>query len=299
MNANPADTHSPHLDLDDLLAEVSGQAITDRAQEHLAVCKHCRAEANRWALVAGGVRVLTAGAPEVPLSARPRRAGPNVLSGPRRRTLLAASAAAALVLIGGTSYGVSAALTGHAPGTDRTGAKAAVLTAVNGCAGLEQADGTLQQVNGTSLGIKTASGQQVLGAAERYHRRGVSYRVRPQLQRHYRSHGRQRRDAADRQRPSADATRNRRSPGDGIGRERRWLHRRHLHRHPGSGDHLKRHARPPIPRQPEPAAARRQHHRCRPRRTGRDTDGSSGPATPAGMARQAGGQGGLLPRLDR
>ena len=36
-----------------------------------------------------------------------------------------------------------------------------VLTAVSGCAGLEQASGTLEQVNGSSLVIKTASGQQV------------------------------------------------------------------------------------------------------------------------------------------
>ncbi|HUC21367.1 MAG TPA: hypothetical protein VMA73_01545 [Streptosporangiaceae bacterium] len=160
MNANPAGTHSPHLDLDDLLAKVSGQAIGDRAREHLATCEHCRAEANRWSLVAGGVRSLAAAAPEVAQPARPRQTGPQVLAG-RRRTMLAAGAAAALVLIGGASYGVSAALAGHAPGTARTGTKAAALMAVSGCASLEQADGTLEQVNGTSLVIKTASGQPV------------------------------------------------------------------------------------------------------------------------------------------
>ena len=53
MNAGPADTH---LDLGDLIAEVTGQAVDDRAREHLARCEHCRAEANRWDLVAGGGR---------------------------------------------------------------------------------------------------------------------------------------------------------------------------------------------------------------------------------------------------
>jgi len=161
MNTDAADTHSPHLDLDDLLTEASGQAISDRAQEHLAICWHCRAEANRWNLVAGGVRALAAAAPESAPPARPWQMGPRVLAGPKRPATLAASAAAALVLIGGASYGMSAALSGHAPGTARTGTKTAALTAVSGCAGLEQADGTLEQVNGTSLAIKTASGQPV------------------------------------------------------------------------------------------------------------------------------------------
>ena len=149
------------LELDDLLAEVNGQAIGDRAQEHLATCEHCRAEAGRWALVAGGVRALAAVAPEPARPAQPWKTGPQVLEGPGRRSLLAASAAAALVLIGGASYAVSTALTGHAPAAVRTGTKTAALTAVSGCASLEQADGTLEQVNGTSLVIKTASGQPV------------------------------------------------------------------------------------------------------------------------------------------
>ena len=41
------------------------------------------------------------------------------------------------------------------PGTETA------LTAVTGCTQLEQADGTLEQVNGSSLVIKTASGQPV------------------------------------------------------------------------------------------------------------------------------------------
>ena len=36
-----------------------------------------------------------------------------------------------------------------------------ILTAVTGCARLEQANGTLERVNGNSVVIKTASGQLV------------------------------------------------------------------------------------------------------------------------------------------
>ena len=49
MNAN-----STHLDLEDLIDEVNGQAIGDRAREHLAGCEQCQLEANRWNLVADG-----------------------------------------------------------------------------------------------------------------------------------------------------------------------------------------------------------------------------------------------------
>jgi hypothetical protein len=73
--------------------------------------------------------------------------------------VLAASAAAALVLLGAIGYGASSFI--HITfGTAGTGAET-VLTAVNGCAGLEQAAGTLEQVTGSSLVIKTASGQPV------------------------------------------------------------------------------------------------------------------------------------------
>jgi len=153
MNAGHADTRSPHLDLGDLIAEVNGQAIDDRAREHLTRCEHCRAEVNRWDLVAGGVRGLAAAAPEVAQPARPRLTRPGVLAGPRRRTVLAASAAAAVVLLGAAGYAATTALTRHASGT--------VLTSVGGCATLRQAQGTLEQVNGASLVIKTASGQPV------------------------------------------------------------------------------------------------------------------------------------------
>jgi hypothetical protein len=153
MNTSPADTRSPHLDLADLIAEVTGQPVDDQAREHLRHCEHCRTEANRWDLVAGGVRGLAAAAPEVAPTGRPRHTRPRVLAGPRRRTVLAASAAAALVLLAGAGYGAATALSRHASGT--------VLTAVGGCATLRQAEGTLERVTGTSLVVKTASGQPV------------------------------------------------------------------------------------------------------------------------------------------
>ena len=70
--------------------------------------------------------------------------------------LVAGSAAAALVLLVGIGV-----LTGvvHVQ-LSGTGTET-VLTAVTGCTQLEQADGTLEQVNGSSLVIKTASGQPV------------------------------------------------------------------------------------------------------------------------------------------
>jgi hypothetical protein len=172
-----ADLHSPHLDLGDLIAEAAGQPIGDRAQEHLAACEHCQLEANRWNLVADGVRGLAAAVPEaatipeagavpeaaavpeVAQPARPRRIGQRAAKGPWRRAMLVAgSAAAALVLLVGigavTGYvHVHVDLPGHG--------NHAALTAVTGCTQLEQADGTLAQVTGNSLVIKVASGQPV------------------------------------------------------------------------------------------------------------------------------------------
>jgi hypothetical protein len=155
MNTRPADTRSPHLDLEDLIAEVTGRAIAAQAREHLAGCEHCRAEANRWDLVAGGVRGLAAGVSAPARPPQPAQPGPTrlgVLAGPRRRTVLAASAAAALVLLAAAGYGAATALARHPSGT--------VLTAVGGCPALTQAQGTLEQVKGTSLVIGTASGQR-------------------------------------------------------------------------------------------------------------------------------------------
>ena len=82
MNADPADTRYPHLDLGDLIAGAAGQPIGDRAREHLAGCEHCRLEATRWNLVADGVRGLAAAAPGTAQPARPRRTGSGSWRGP-------------------------------------------------------------------------------------------------------------------------------------------------------------------------------------------------------------------------
>ncbi len=80
MNADPAGTRYPHLDLGDLIAGAAGQPVGDRAREHLAGCEHCQREANRWTLVADGVRSLAAAStrnsPARPAAAHPAaRAG--------------------------------------------------------------------------------------------------------------------------------------------------------------------------------------------------------------------------------
>jgi len=159
MNADSADTRSPHLDLEDLIAEVTGQPIGGRAREHLASCAHCQLEANRWNLVADGVRGLAADAPEAPQHARPRDTRRRALPRPVRHGLLAVGSAAAalvlLVVIGSAAGVVDVHFGGGGGGTQTT------LTAVTGCAQLEQANGTLERVNGNSVVIKAASGQLV------------------------------------------------------------------------------------------------------------------------------------------
>jgi Domain of unknown function (DUF5666) len=157
MNADPTGTRSPHLDLGNLIAGAAGQPIGDRDGEHLAGCEHCQREANRWNLVAGGVRGLAAAAAETAQPGQPRRTRRRVLAGPWRRVMLVAgSAAAALVLLVGlgevTGY-VHVHLSG--PGTETA------LTAVTGCSQIQLAAGTLEQVNGSSLVIKAASGRPV------------------------------------------------------------------------------------------------------------------------------------------
>jgi hypothetical protein len=156
MNADSADTCYPHLDLRDLIAGAAGQPVSDRAHEHLASCERCEREANRWNLVADGIRGLAADAPEAvqQLRRQTKRHGPAPAW--RRAMLAAGSAAAALVLlvgVGELAGVVHVSLSG--PG------RATVLTAVTGCSQLRQADGTLEHVVGTSLVIKAASGQPV------------------------------------------------------------------------------------------------------------------------------------------
>jgi hypothetical protein len=157
MNTDPADTRSPHLDLGDLIADVTGKPVAGRAREHLASCAHCQLEANRWNLVADGIRGLAADAREAPQPARPRHTRRRVLPRPVRHAMLAVGSAAAalvlLVVIGSALGVVHVHFSGG--GTETT------LTAVTGCAQLEQANGTLERVNGSSVVIKAASGQLV------------------------------------------------------------------------------------------------------------------------------------------
>lgn len=157
MNTDHADTRYPHLDLGNLIAGAAGQPVSDRAKEHLAGCEHCQREANRWNLVADGVRGLAAAAPETAQPARPGRTRRQVLAGPWRQAMLVAgSAAAALVLLVGIGV-----VTGVAHVHFGNNGTETVLTAVSGCSQLEQADGTLEQVNGSSLVMKAAGGQPV------------------------------------------------------------------------------------------------------------------------------------------
>src|ERR1700733_1009767 len=150
-------TDFPHLDLAYLIGEATGHEADAGALEHLAGCAGCRAEADRWNLVAAGVRDLAAATPEMAPPARPRR---PMLADPRRRNMLAAGAAAALVVLGGAGYG-TATLTGHPAATSLTGDGSVFLAAVQGCAGLKMATGTLARVNGDSLVIETPSGRPV------------------------------------------------------------------------------------------------------------------------------------------
>jgi hypothetical protein len=157
MNADPTGTQYPHLDLEDLVAGAAGQPLGDRAREHLASCEHCQREANRWNLVAEGVRGLAAAAPETAQPGRPRRTGQRVLASPWRRAILVVgSVAAALVLLVGLGE-----VTGFVHVHLSSPGSGTALTAVTGCSQIEQVDGTLDQVNGNSLLIKTVGGQPV------------------------------------------------------------------------------------------------------------------------------------------
>ena len=163
MNAN-----STHLDLEDLVAEVTGQAIDAQAAEHLAGCAPCQLEAKRWNLVAGGIRELAAdpglvpGSGLVPAPARPPRKRRRGLADPWERTLLVLGsvAAAFALLVGiGTAAGVVHV---HFGGSGTTpGSSGTTLTAVSGCAQLAQVSGTLERVSGASAVIRTASDQLV------------------------------------------------------------------------------------------------------------------------------------------
>jgi hypothetical protein len=157
MNADPPGTRSPHLDLADLIAGAADQPVGDQAREHLASCERCQREAARWNLVADGIRGLASAAPETAPHPPARHTRRPVVAGRWRRALLVAgSAAAALVLLVGVGE-----LTGVVHVRFGNNGPETVLTAVTGCSRIEQADGTLEQVNGSTLIIRTASGQPV------------------------------------------------------------------------------------------------------------------------------------------
>jgi hypothetical protein len=146
-----------HLDIDDLLTE----PVSERVRAHLDDCADCRTEAARWETVAAAVAGLMAGIPEPALAAFP--------ASRRSRTTLVASAAAAALVLGGAGYGLTAALTRSAPVVTT-----ASLTAVSGCDDLEQAEGTLTQVNGDSVVVTTSSGQRVTATTSATTRFSVS-----------------------------------------------------------------------------------------------------------------------------
>jgi anti-sigma factor RsiW len=160
MNQDSTDTSFPHLDLTDLVAGASGQPIDGRARDHLAGCRECQLEVDRWNLVADGVRGLAADeletAPKAP-PARPRRTGRRVPR-PLHRTLLAVgSVAAAVAVLVGVGVGVGVV---HVH-LNQSGGGGTTLTAVSGCAQLGQAIGTIERVDGSNVVIKKASGQLV------------------------------------------------------------------------------------------------------------------------------------------
>lgn len=161
-------TESPHLDLEDLLAEANGAALDDLARAHLASCPGCSAEVRRWAAVAAGVRHLVAATSAWPwssdgtLDARHRNGRASEWPKPRRGVLAAAAAACALAA-GGTAYGLTVA--GSGTGTRAGGGAvtvAAGLAAVNGCADLRAILGTLEQVNGMTLVLRSRFGDHLV-----------------------------------------------------------------------------------------------------------------------------------------
>jgi Domain of unknown function (DUF5666) len=156
MSTDSVDTSYPHLDLGDLIAGAAGRQVGDRANEHLAGCKDCKLEADRWNLVAESVRGLAAAASESAQPALPRGTGPRAQAPRRRATLVAASVAAAIILLVGIGV-----VTGTVHVQFSGSSTKPVLTAVTGCSKDQQADGTLQQVNGSSLVIQTAGGRPV------------------------------------------------------------------------------------------------------------------------------------------
>jgi Domain of unknown function (DUF5666) len=138
----------PHLDLEELLAGVAGEPLSEQARDHLASCRDCRSEIQRWGTTSDATRTLVA-ATELPPWQLPAE---TTAYRPGRRALLTAAAAAAvLAAAGGTTWGLTSG--GAVP--------AAALTAVTGCPGLAATSGILEQIDGTQLVVRTRDGQTV------------------------------------------------------------------------------------------------------------------------------------------
>jgi hypothetical protein len=75
----------------------------------------------------------------------------------RKRQAVIGAVAAVILLAGGTTYGLTAGL----GGAGHPARAVSTLTAVTGCPGLAAASGTLEQVDGTSLVLKTGGGKLV------------------------------------------------------------------------------------------------------------------------------------------
>jgi Domain of unknown function (DUF5666) len=138
----------PHLDLEEMLAEVAGAPLSGRARDHLASCPDCRSGAAGWGAASDGVQLLVA-ATELPPWQFPAGAAGHR---PRRRALITAAAAAAVLAASGTTWGLT---------SGRTPVVKAGLTAVTGCPGLAATSGLLQQINGTTLVVQAPDGHDV------------------------------------------------------------------------------------------------------------------------------------------
>ena len=156
MTADSAETRHPHLDLDDLIAGAAGQPVGERARDHLARCEDCQREADRWKVVADGVHGLAAAAPEPDQPAWPPRTRQSAPTLWTHAIRMAVRAVAAVVLLAGVGVATGTVKV-HLPGRSRE----TILASVRGCSQLEQADGTLEQVNGSRLVIQTSTGQPV------------------------------------------------------------------------------------------------------------------------------------------
>lgn len=155
MNTDATDLGNGHVGLEELIASAAGRPVSDDARRHLAACERCQREEKRWTLVAEGVRGIAAAAPETPRLHVSRPVSARRRAPWRRALVMVASAAAALVLLIAVGEVAGVVHVRFGNGTEP------VLTAVTGCAGLEQAQGTLTQVDGSRLVVQTASGQSV------------------------------------------------------------------------------------------------------------------------------------------